>query len=450
MRMKILAFVFLLAASLAFGAPKESAEIVVVGGTPSGIAAALTAARLGHRVILIESRPYLGSPLTSAMLNTFDMDRWKLERSTVQGIFAEFYRALGLTFDPVAARKYFLEVVREEPLITLELDTEFTGAVLSGNALRGIEVSRGGRRWEIGARVVIDCTDDADVAAASGVPFDIGRETSGIDDAMQPASLLFRLKNFDWGKVLDYIEERNVPRDSGGIDDGYAWGYSTIIREYRSGDPDVEALDLNVGRDPDGTAWINSLQIFGVDGTDAASREKGYERGERAVQSFVKFLNENAPGFEGAELAGIAPELYIRETRHIHGLYVLTAQDILNERVFGDRIAVASYPIDLHPYKPGEENPFKAERHPYTIPIRSIIASRVDNLFVASRSLSATYEAAGSARVVPTTVALGQAAGAAASVCVENNVNAWSLAKNRAMVTTVQKRLRDGGVQLYL
>lgn len=133
---------------------------------------------------------------------------------------------------------------------------------------------------------------------------------------------------------------------------------------------------------------------------------------------------------------------------HIFGLYRLTADDILREKLFRDRIAVASYPIDLHPYHRGEINPFRAARHIYTIPLRALIPVKIDNLFVASRSLSATYEAAGSARIVPTTVALGEAAAVASHLCLLHHVSCRHLASDRSLVKNVQDLLRREGAQL--
>jgi hypothetical protein len=112
--------------------------------------------------------------------------------------------------------------------------------------------------------------------------------------------------------------------------------------------------------------------------------------------------------------------MYIRETRHLIGLYTLTEQDILGNRFFDDRIAVASYPIDIHPYAPGWVNPFPRMPLTYTIPFRSIVSKTPRNLLVASRAFSATSEAHGSARVVPTVMALGQAAGVAAALAVHH------------------------------
>ncbi len=447
----------LLAASLLVGlsiVPASSqsvqqTEVLVLGGSPAGVAAALAAARQGRLVILVEPRPYLGTVITGSMLNMWDLNLDPQHESTTRGIFGELYQGLrGLTFDPMTARQLLREKVAAEPRITLYLQTRIVRPVLNDQGVIGAVIENASGTRGVRAGVTIDATDDADVGAAGGVEYTIGRETSGIDRAMQPATLMFRLRDVDWPGLVRYIVDEEKPLHLGGVNQGYVWGLSPIVRRYRSDDPGIRAYDLNIGRMPDGTAWINSLQIFDVDGTNEASRRDAYARTKLAIPAFIEFLRAKVPGFERATLVEIAPQLYIRETRHIRGLYILTALDIQSARRFWDRIAVASYPIDIHPYRPDEFSPFRAVRRVYSLPLRSLIPEKVDGLFVASRSFSATYQAAGSARIVPTTIALGEAAGVAASVCVENKISPHRLIQQLALVTLVQQRLQRAGARI--
>lgn len=427
----------------------ERTDVLVLGGSPAGVAAALAAARQGHSVILVEPRRYLGTVLTGAMLNTWDLNFGTQRESTVRGIFGEIHGALrGLTFDPMTARALFLEKVQAEPRITLYLETRILRPVLGGDAVVGAVIQNASAPRGINAKVTIDATEDADVAAAAGVEYTLGRETSGIDRAMQPATLMFRLRDLDWPALVRYIVEEEKPLHRGGVNQGYVWGLGTIVRHFRSEDPGIRAYDLNIGRQPDGTVWINSIQIFDVDGTSEVSRRDAYARAKLAVPSFVEFLKANVPGFERAVLVQVASQLYIRETRHIRGMYVLTALDVQSARRFWDRIAVASYPIDLHPYHPDEFNPFRPVRRVYTIPLRSLIPEKIDGLLVASRSFSATYQAAGSARIVPTTIAMGEAAGVAATVCVDRHVTPHGLIQQLSLVALVQERLQRAGARI--
>ncbi|MDR7469619.1 MAG: FAD-dependent oxidoreductase [Armatimonadota bacterium] len=427
-------------------AREEHLDILVVGGTPAGIAAAVAAARSGHSVALVEARPFLGGVLTGAMLSSFDLSRGPDGGDSVGGIFHEVYRELGLSFDPRTARVLLLELVRREPAIDLRLATRVRTVLVAEGRARGAVLDDG---TKIQARVLIDATDDGDIATAAGARYTVGRESSGVDRLTQAATLMFRLRNVSWPDIVSYLRRYEKPRRTGGVYGSLAWGYRRIVTQWRSPHPErIAAYDLNLSRLPDGSVWVNALQIFGLDGTDPASRLDGYRRAKRIVPAFVAFLREQAPGFARAALVEVAPELYIRETRHVEGLYTLTARDVIRQRHFWDRIAAAAYALDLHPYHPGWINPYPPRRFYFTVPLRSLVVRDVDNLFVCSRAFSATYQAAGAARVVPVTMALGQAAGIAASVSIEAAVSAHALLRRHDLVALVQWRLQASGARI--
>jgi hypothetical protein len=427
------------------------ADIVVIGATGSGLAAALAAARQGRSVVLVSYHEHLGTVSTRQMLNTFDLDRGVHGESVVRGIFLELYGKLGLTFDPYFARTVYADVVAREARIKVLYRTRVVTVLRTGDRVTGVEVETAGGEQDRPARhrllapITIDATDDADVAAAAGIGYHLGREASGIDKAMQATTLMFRLRGVNWTALVQDVVRREMPRRRAAMFQQYVWGYAAVVRTFQSGDPLVRALDLNIGRQPDGDVWVNSLQVFGVDGTDPASLEAGRTRAVSVMPAFVTFLRGTIPGFEGARLVETAPQLYVRETRHIFGAYRLTAQDIIQERNFWDRIAAADYPIDLHPYRPDDRNPFSAIRYRYTVPLRSLVPEGLDGILVASRSFSATYEAAGSARIEPTTMAMGEAAGITAAVCVERGVTPVRLVAQPELVRLVQQRLLAAG-----
>ncbi len=423
------------------------ADVLVVGGSPAGVAAAIAAARQGMVVALVEPRPFLGTVMTGAMLNMVDLSRRRDGGSLIKGVFTEFYkRAGGISFDPRVVRQVFKQMVDAEPGITLMLKTEVVQPLLEGSRLVGTEVrTPDGRVMTIRATATIDATDDGDLAAAAGVPFTFGREESGIDRRTMPATLMFRLAEVDWKTVVRVAYAFRKGRQPSGAYRGYAWGFSQFMRDYVPEDPTLSAHDLNIGRMTDGSVLINSLQIHDVDGTNRESRSSSYERATREMPRLVEYLRANVPGFARAQLVEVAPELYIRETRHLRGLYTLTAKDIIANTRFWDRIGAASYPVDIHQYKKGEQYPYRSVRQEYTIPLRALITAKIDGLFVASRALSATYQAAGSARVIPTTMAMGEGVGVAAAVVVQSGTTPHQLVGRRDLVVDVQQRLVRSG-----
>jgi hypothetical protein len=255
---------------------------------------------------------------------------------------------------------------------------------------------------------------------------------------------MFRVSGANLHKITAYAYAHRRGHQPSGVYRGYAWGFFTLMRGYAATDPEFSAHDLNLGLLPDGSVLINGLQVHDVDGTSKESRSSAYLRAKKEVPFLVDYLRANVPGFAHAMLAEVAPELYIRETRHLRGLYTLTVKDIVTETHFWDRIGAASYPLDIHQYIQGERYGFGARRQPYTIPLRSLIAA-VDGLLIASRAFSATYQAAASARVVSTTITIGEATGVAAAVAVRHGVTPHQLADRDDLVEDVQRRLVRAG-----
>src|SRR5207247_8619109 len=126
--------------------------------------------------------------------------------------------------------------------------------------------------------------------------------------------------------------------------------------------PRVAAYDLNLGWQTDGTVLVNSVHVFDVDGTNPQSVREARAQTVAELPRYMQFLRERAPGFANAYLVGAARYLYVGETRHLACLYKMEAEDILEGHDFWDRVAIASYPIDLHPYIPGHMNPYLDDR----------------------------------------------------------------------------------------
>ncbi|HEY8487354.1 MAG TPA: FAD-dependent oxidoreductase [Limnochordales bacterium] len=425
------------------------ADVLVVGGTPPGWAAAVAAARQGASVVLLEPRSELGGDITGAWLNTFDMNWGPNREHLTRGLFLELYRVLGQTFDVAQARELFHRIARSQPRLRVLLNTRvrypltqqgrIIGVLAEGPDLAPVTVL---------ARQTIDATDDGAVAVAAGVPYTVGREESGLDRRMQAATLIFRLAGVNPAGVARYLREVEQPFGRGGMWGRTAWGYREPMRGFRARSPRAAAYDLNLGWQSDGTVLVNALQVFDVDGTDPASVAEGRALALAELDGLVAYLRQAAPGFQRAVLVGAAPYLYIRETRHIFGRYRMREEDILEGSDFWDRIAVASYPIDIHPYQPGQFYPFSPVRRAYSIPYRMLVASGVEDLQVVGKALSASYVAYGSLRVIPTLIALGEAAGTAAALCVQWDISPSRLAVDPDALAALQNRLVAQGAYL--
>ena len=466
--------------SAKFAGQELKCDILVMGGTPAGCAAAIAAARLGAHVILVEERPLLGGDIVYAMLNMFDVPMNR-DGSTrlAHGIFGEVYKKLGSAFDVGRAQTLFAEKVAAEKNIKVMTNTHLIRAVGDHGLAKGaiVRSKHDGKLKRIRASIMIDGTGDASFADAAGAQSFIGRESSGHDHKMQAAGLLFAVHGAVWIDMVNYVTavkmipapvplpkaiggtipdasdgERVAPKRIkhrlGGANDRYLWERGDVVANYVPHGADVLAMSINFGLQRDGSVVMNTLNSINVNGLDVNSRKRAHAEIVRELETFIPYLHDAMPGLENIRVSKIAPELYIRETRHLKGVKTLQVDDIRGGKKFWDRIGLASYPIDLHPYEKGDFNLFEPERHYYTIPLGALVPRDADGVFVASRSLSASYEAAGSCRVIPATMAMGEAAGVAAVFCAHKKMTPHTMMKTAPMVSGVQKQLRKQGADI--
>lgn len=443
---------------------QDKYDVIVVGTDPEGISAAVSAARNGAKTLLIENRQreILGGLMTVGWLNSIDMNWDRISKPLPgqeqdyfnKGIFREWYKKTeGHSFDVTTAANAFYDLVSKESNIDLYMSAQDVKPIVSeGNAkaVEGITVTKAdGSTQDILAKSVIDATQDADIAAAAGVEFTMGREDIGDPNSRMAVTAIFRLKNMDdkaWKLIADRL---NGDGDSNtGVSKMSAWGYGKEMSGYLPLDNErTKMRGLNIGRQRDGTILINALHIFNIDGLDPESREEGLELARQEIPNVVEYLKQYKE-FENAELDAIAPELYVRETRHMVGLYRLSIIDLLENRDQWDRIAFGSYPADIQRTSPSDDGAIVVHPMKYAVPFRSIVPQDIDGLLVVGRSASYDTLAHGSARVIPTGMAEGQAAGAAAKLAEEHGLTFRELAASKPLIEELQKRLNEQGMEL--
>ncbi|MGI5881578.1 MAG: FAD-dependent oxidoreductase [Dethiobacteria bacterium] len=418
-------------------------DLIVVGSDPEGIAAAISGARNGLSVLLVDRRSQVGGLLTQGWLSTLDMNYDPAGNLLTQGIFLEFFQQLeGISFDINTAGRVLERMLAKEDNITLSLDQKMNGVLREKEEVAAI-ILEGGKR--VTAPCFIDATQDADLAALAGAGFTLGMEDLG-SKRRQAVTLVLGVGGVDWGQLIGAL-----PHDPSGQSGAFgtsAWGFLEEMRGYRPLDPQIRSRGLNIGLQNNGDLLINAMHIFDVDALDAASRELALERGQKEAKFLIRYMRQNLPGFGRAYLVATAPELYVRETRHLVGLYRLTIDDLLEHRDFWDKIALGSYPVDIQATAMDDWGAVIGNPAIYSIPFRCLVPEGLSNLLVVGRGASYDSLAHGSTRVVPVGMAVGEAAGVAAALSLEEKVNFLELSENESQIGALQGRLKKQGAYL--
>lgn len=423
----------------------ETFDLIVYGAEPEGVAAAVTAARGGLRVLLAERRDAPGGLMTSAMLNSIDMNRDRRGSLVTRGFFMEFYEAVGQrdSFDVGTAARFFQEVILREEMLTFMPQASLDRVMVNAGRLEGLVLN--GTIYQSG--LFVDASADADLAAASGAPFTIGQADINEPERVMASTLVFGVNGVNWDEIVQALTEDGDPLT--GANSYSAWGFAQAAQRYSPAGSGLRLRALNMGRqDARGSVLINALLVFGVDGLCDASKLAGLARAKEEIPNIVAFLRREVPGCQDAEAGPYANELYIRESRHLRGDYTLTVHDVMLGRDFWDKIAVGAYPIDIQPTAADHASLVIGRPDKYAIPYRCLLPKNLDNLLVVGRSASYTSIAAGSARVIPVGMAEGQAAGAAAVLARRAGIDLRALGRDEVLIRRLQEDLRAQGAYL--
>lgn len=387
-------------------------DVAVFGGGPAGVCAAVEAARNGAKTLLIESSGMLGGMATTALVGPLMtsynregtrpvvgglyreiVDRLESKKGAVApentdapGIYTSFIEPYHKHVTPVDS--FLLQVVldemAEEAGVGVLLYSRLVDCVCENGRISKAIVARLQGLSYLTAKVYLDCTGNADLALKAGVPTWKGDEENHVP---QPGTLMFEVDGVD--------------------DDRYEERPERPVKAYKMPQP--------------GTYKINHFHVYNTDATDSESMSAAHREARKQVLEAFAVLRDRTPGFEQAKITQVAPVLGVRESRHIRGRYCLTASDLESGIAFEDRIAAYAFGMDVHSRNSAERGNFKIPTADvYYVPYRSMVPLEVDNLLVAGKTISCESQAAGAIRVIPCAMAMGQAAGAAASIAIES------------------------------
>lgn len=438
------------------GTADSDYDVIVVGSDPEGIAAALSAARNGMKTLLLSKDSTPGGLYTLGALNFIDVPETRDGTLLVGGIYEEFVNAVGGSgFDIVNAANVFNDMLTAEDNLTVRYGAKFQEPVMNGNTITGVTVlEEGDMLVTYNAPYIIDATQDGDVAAAAGAPYTYAGEDIGERDREMGVTLVFRVSGVNWDSMCRYLTiKRGIGEifnksTSMGVSGNTAWGFSDEGYAYEPSDEAMRLRGFNMAKQDNGDVLVNALLIFDVDPLDETSREEGIARAKAELENIIPYLQDEFWGFGDCELAGTAEDLYVRESRHITCEYNLTIDDVLENRDQDDRIAVTSYPVDVQPTKTQTYGTVVGYPDQYAVGYKSLVPQDVDGLLVVGRAAGYTSLAAGSARIVPTGMACGEAAGVAVAVAKAQSATPRDLVDDDAAIAEIQEKLTAQGAKL--
>lgn len=411
--------------TLEAGAP---VDVMVVGGGAAGCAAAIAAARDGASTLLLEQFGFLGGMGTAALVPAFCPFTDK-RQPIVRGVGLAILEEMKAGMPHVPADAYDWVPIDAERLKAIydsrvtaagarvRFLTRFVDAIVDADGrVTDVVVHDKSGLTRVPARVLVDCTGDADVAFAAGAPCEKGDLDTG---ELQPATMCFVLAGIDNARFQEFL---------------YADGAKNLLLKEviatakANGDLNIAEEAANIAYQSATTIGLNFSHVFDVDGTDAEQLSRAHLEGRRLIRHLTDFMRKYCPGCENAYLVSSGVQIGVRETRRIVGDYVLTLEDYLARRAFDDEIARNSYYIDIHLSRrewerhTGEPIDWSSKIHEYGpgeshgIPYRCLIPKGLRNVLVAGRCISTDRAVQGSTRVMPVCFATGEAAGCAAAI----------------------------------
>jgi len=432
------------------------ADVIVVGGGPAGIGAALAAARNGAKTVLVERFGFLGGMQTLCLNANFSWVDPEIQGGIVQDIIdglktggaitkdttntTRTTRGVGGIFFDLEYYKLLLDTMMQDAEVKLMLHTFGVGAIKEGNSLRGIFVeSKEGKQAVLG-KVIVDSSGSADIIWKSGSAC----TAEGFPDGPKKGRHMGLTYAF-FIRGVDIERFRAFRRENAEEWNAMFAGKHLIKQAKAEGKlygnrGGVTLSEVFRG----GRIWVMGPQYplpMGHHGWTVEDMTNGEIDLRKQAWSMFHLLKDNVPGFENSQMDRTPTAALLRDTHRMVGEYVLSEDDMRQGRAFDDSIAISNMSPDV--FGPDDEHAYTGNVPPYDVPYRCLVSKDTDNLLSAGSTISADFYTWAAVRYCTPSICTGQAAGTAAALAVKNDVT-----PRQVNVKQLQETLRQQGARI--
>ncbi|MCX7771662.1 MAG: FAD-dependent oxidoreductase, partial [Clostridia bacterium] len=394
---------------------------IVIGSEPEGIASALACSRTGLKTLLITSDSDLGSYMTRSMISAMDPQEGLIAKKQVplnQGIYSEIFGKFDVGFKSQDYINTVKKLISKEKSLKVITDSYILQAEVEKGAVKGILVRQPDGQHTYTARSYIDATQDGSLLSKCQTPYFTGSEDIGVPDFYMPLEFNFRVSGVDV-EALKKSQKASDFKDS----------FENTLMAYQKSNAAVKIQSPSFIGLNDHELVITGLKVFGVDVQDDQAVQEAYEAAEDEARMLTGFLKTTLTPFKDCKFESGPEAFFVPEHLHYQGRYTLTVADILENRNFKDKIALASAPVDAGKFVNQSVDYIVAKPNAYSIPLGCLVPSNLDNVLMTGSKASFSSLAATSAGSLPTRITVGEAAGLVSAYCTVNNMNPADLLK---------------------
>ncbi len=410
-------------------------DVIVLGSDPEGIAAAISAARIGANTLIITEDNNLGGYVSKDFYTDFYISKNSKGIGVNRGLVLEFMSRLGSDTSLDNYTKTMTDLVKDESRIEVVYNAKLEKTVIENRKLKSIAVNINGKTTTYNGSIFIDSTREGKLLESCGVPFYYGSGDLNLPQSFQPAKLNFEMEGVKWSDVKTVLSTKSKE-------------FYEALGKYKTSDVNLRINDFNVYDEGNGKIVVKGLEAFGTDFSNSSRTQEIYNVAVKESKDLAEYLSKTFKVFKNAKFIKAAEAFLMPEYKHFKGHYTLTVNDVLTNKDFPDKIAIGAAPV--YGGKLADKSPEYIIGKPdqYGIPLGCIIADNIDNLLMTGGKASYSSLASSSAGEFDASIATGEAAGVVAVYSSYKNVLPSDISNDSKLVKELGQFLRRQGVSI--